>query len=252
VELFKLDVAMRTDKGVVRDNNEDAIGYDPDARLVVLADGMGGANAGEIASRLAIDMLLNQLAGEKAQDFAAFGRDDLQLALSEVNRAIQEIAWQVPEYQGMGTTLVMGLFNGERLLHAHVGDSRLYRYRNGVLEVLTSDHTLIQEMIDQGGFDSMDEALEAGVPPNVLTRAFGSEVDVPADIAEVKLTEGDLFLFCSDGLTNMVSDRTMERILGNEENDLAELVERLIEEACDNGGTDNVSVILAKVLSNDG
>lgn len=246
----KLDVAMRTDRGVVRKNNEDAVGGDPTAGLVILADGMGGANAGEVASSLAVDLLVNQLAAMPDRVAEPVDRQQLLEALQGVNLAILDLARQVPEYHGMGTTLVVGLFQPERLIYAHVGDSRLYRFRQGALEVLTSDHTLIEELVRLGEFVSLEEALAAGVPQNILSRAFGSEPELEIEIAEVEYASDDLFLFCSDGLTNMLSVGEMQNILKSTDTNLMRQVDALIECACANGGTDNVSVILARVINN--
>lgn len=244
-----IDVAMRTDKGVVREHNEDAIGGDPSEGLIILADGMGGANAGEVASNLAVDLLVSQLVcdGEEDEDKSPLGGSDLLDALRSVNQAIHELSWQATEYQGMGTTVVVGLFQNASLTYAHVGDSRLYRWRDSVLELLTADHTLIQEMVNFGDFATLEEARLAGVPPNVLTRAFGAEAEVSVDFAETDVLPDDLFLFCSDGLTSMLSDQQIQGILEKPQTDLMELNDELIEMANGMGGLDNISVILARV-----
>jgi protein phosphatase len=246
----KLDVAMRSDRGVVRQNNEDAIGGDSKSGLLILADGMGGANAGEVASSLAVDLLVNQLLVGPEDATQSLDREQLLEALQVVNQAILELAQQVPEYHGMGTTLVVGLFQPQRLIYAHVGDSRLYRLRQGSLDQLTSDHTLLQELVRIGEFSSIEEAIVAGVPQNVLSRAFGSEFNVEIDIAEIEVLPDDLFLFCSDGLTGMVSDYEIQGKLESD-SDLMLRVDNLIESACDHGGVDNVSVILARIVQNE-
>ncbi len=241
-----IDVAMRTDKGKVREHNEDAVGGDPSSGLLILADGMGGANAGEVASQLAVDLLVNQLVTDEASEPP--GSDALLEAMRAVNQAILELAQQVPEYRGMGTTLVVGLFRQGHLIHAHVGDSRLYRWRDGRLECLTSDHTLIQEMVNMGDFATLDEARLAGVPQNVLTRAFGAEAEVAVDLAECPVENGDIYLFCSDGLTGMLNDQEIQAVLQREVEDPMEQADELIELACRQGGIDNISVILARVI----
>ncbi len=243
-----IDIAMRTDKGMVREQNEDAIGGDSTAGLLILADGLGGANAGEVASQLAIDLLVSQLVSEEGSEAEPPGSEALLEAMHGVNQAILELSQQVPEYQGMGTTLVVGLFRGNSLIHAHVGDSRLYRLRDGILECLTSDHTMIQEMVDMGDFASLEEAKLAGVPPNVLTRAFGTEPEVPVDLAQCETIVGDIYLFCSDGLTVMLTDQEIQGILEQGSDDLMNQIDELIELACARGGIDNISVILARVL----
>jgi protein phosphatase len=233
----------------MRHNNEDAVGGDPAAGLLILADGMGGAKAGEVASSLAVDLLMNQLLEEQTSQTESIDRQQMLAALQGVNLAIIELASQVPEYAGMGTTLVVGMFQPEQLIYAYVGDSRLYRLREGVLDVLTSDHTLIQELVRLGEFLTAAEAVAAGVPQNILSRAFGSEPDVEIDIAETDYAPGDLFLFCSDGLTNMLPETEIQGILTAGNSDLMRRVDTLIESACQNGGMDNISVILVRVIN---
>jgi len=251
VGALKFDVAMRTDRGVVREANQDAVAGEPEAGLVVLADGMGGANAGEVASGLAVDLLMKQLVAMRESTAQSVTRDELLEALHSVNSAIHDLAQQVPEYHGMGTTLVMGLLREDHLIYAHVGDSRLYRMHQGEFQALTCDHTLLQELVDLGEFSSLDEALDAGVPKNVLSRAFGVEKAVEADIAELALSAGDLLLLCSDGLTNMLADNEIAGILHAKDMDLMARVDALIAAACENGGADNISVILVRVINSD-
>ncbi|MEW8026546.1 MAG: PP2C family serine/threonine-protein phosphatase [Candidatus Thiodiazotropha sp.] len=248
---MKFDVAMRTDKGVVREQNEDAIGGDPEAGLLILADGMGGANAGEIASSLTVEMLTSQLISAGEAGDTESGRERLLNAIQDVNQAIQELSQQVPEYQGMGTTLVVGLFAEHSLLYAHVGDSRLYRLRAGVFEQLTTDHTMIQEMVNLGDFASIEQALMAGVPTNVLSRAIGSEAIVDIDLNEAEIDLGDLYLICSDGLTGMVTDDEIQSILENANLDLMQQADELIDFACRMGGMDNISVILVRTVASE-
>jgi PPM family protein phosphatase len=245
--LLIIDVAMRTDRGLVREQNEDAVGGDPSEGLIILADGMGGANAGEVASQLAVDLLVSQLVGDEQAQAKPLSAGQLLEAMKGVNQAILELSCQVPEYAGMGMTLVVGLFRESSLIYAHVGDSRLYRLRAGTFESLTSDHTLIQDLVNSGDFATLEEARLAGVPPNVLTRAFGAEPDVPVDIAETDIREGDLYLFCSDGLTGLVSDPDIQAVLEANHNDLMDANDELIALACQMGGIDNISVILARV-----
>ena len=248
---MNIDVAMRTDRGIVREHNEDAVGGDPDMGLLILADGMGGANAGEVASQLAVDLLVSQLTLKDEDETKVPGSETILQSMSGVNQAILELSQQVPEYQGMGTTVVVGQFHDKALTYAHVGDSRLYRWREGELTLLTTDHTLIQEMVDMGDFATLEEAQLAGVPPNVLTRAFGAEPQVMADLAVSDVVREDLYLFCSDGLTAMLSEQEIGAILGQPFEDLMEQTDELIELACERGGIDNISVILARVTDTD-
>lgn len=248
---MKLDVAMRTDKGVVREQNEDAVNGDPETGLLMLADGMGGANAGEVASSLTVEMLMSNLAGVGKVDSTVSWRKHLLNAIQDVNQAIQELSQQVPEYQGMGTTLVVGLFTEHNLLYAHVGDSRLYRLRAGAFEQMTTDHTIIQEMVNLGDFASIEQALMAGVPTNVLSRAIGSEEIVDIDLSETEVDIGDLYLFCSDGLTGMVTDDEIQSILEKRNVDLMQQADELVDFACRMGGVDNVTVILVRTMAGD-
>jgi protein phosphatase len=243
---------MRTDKGVVREQNEDAIGGDPESGLLILADGMGGAKAGEVASSLTVEMLTGSMNSSGEPGGRASARERLLNAIQDVNRAIQELSQQVSEYQGMGTTLVAGLFTDNSLLFAHVGDSRLYRLRAGTLKQMTADHTIIQEMVDLGEFASIEQALMAGVPTNVLSRAIGTEEMVDIDISETEIELGDLYLFCSDGLTGMVTDDEIQSILENVNFDLMQQTDELVDYACRLGGIDNISVILVRTFESDG
>lgn len=249
--MLKLDVAMRTDKGLVRESNEDAIGADPTAGLMVLADGMGGANAGEVASQMAVDLAMHYLVNERKAGDESQVREEIIKTLERINYSIIELARTQPHYRGMGTTLVIGLLKDDRMFHAHVGDSRLYLLREGELSCLTRDHTLIQELLNLGEFADLEEALAAGVPAHILSRAFGVDVSLGMDLDEVVCQDRDLFLMCSDGLTNKVSDPVIQDILQTQEKDLEARAEKLIEAACERGGDDNISVILATVTTND-
>jgi protein phosphatase len=132
-----------------------------------------------------------------------------------------------------------------------VGDSRLYRLRSGEFKQLTRDHTIIQEMVDLGDFESIEQALLAGVPTNILSRAIGSEEVLDIDLSEAELEDGDLYLFCSDGLTGMVTDDEIQSILENQDLDLTRQADELIDFACRMGGMDNISVILVRIMAND-
>ncbi|MGD9171477.1 MAG: protein phosphatase 2C domain-containing protein, partial [Candidatus Thiodiazotropha sp.] len=222
-----------------------------EAGLLILADGMGGANAGEIASSLTVEMLTGQLSNVADPGDKVSPREHLLNGIQDVNQAIQELSRQVPDYQGMGTTLVVGLFTEHSLLYAHVGDSRLYRLRAGELEQMTTDHTIIQEMVNLGDFASIEQALMAGVPTNVLSRAIGTEEIVDIDLSETEITDGDLYLFCTDGLTGMVTDDEIQSILENINLDLMQQTDELIDYACRMGGIDNISVILVRVVASD-
>jgi PPM family protein phosphatase len=250
-----LEMATRSDTGRVRPHNEDSVFVKPELGLVVLADGMGGYNAGEVASSMATTLLGSGLTAALAErspdDPAGDGRLWAQVALAReigcTNEVIHEAAANQPQYFGMGTTVVVALFYDDRVTIAHVGDSRLYRLREGALEVLTRDHSVLQEQVDDG-IITPEQARQSKKSNNLLTRALGADPVVDADIVNKEMRPGDLYLLCSDGLTDMLSDGTIAEVL----RDLGELpdrcAERLVELANENGGRDNVTVALVRVV----
>ncbi|WP_124951653.1 Stp1/IreP family PP2C-type Ser/Thr phosphatase [Sulfuriferula thiophila] len=249
-----LEIASGTDAGVVRAFNEDSIAADSDFGLLVLADGMGGYKAGDVASAMATDMitelLKQRLQGDKAQSVRKFSQlsDSSQVvksAIEKVNRVIYQTAQANDKYHGMGTTVVLMLFNDGWATIAHVGDSRLYRLRNGVFELLTHDHSLLQEQVEMGMI-STDEA-KFSHNRNLVTRALGIENEVKVDVIETDVVPGDIYLLCSDGLNDMVDDADIELAVSELQTNLPLVVTQLIQMANDNGGHDNVSVILARV-----
>jgi len=240
-----IKVASRSDKGLVRQTNEDAIATLPEFGLVVLADGMGGYNAGNVASQLAVETAASNL-------LAAIHSSQWQPSPSEAvaaaNGAIFDAVDQEPGLEGMATTLVLGLFYDGHFRYGHVGDSRIYRFRNNTLEQLTKDHSMIQELVDQGLFESIEAALDAGVKNNILTRGVGIDPEVEVDVGNQEARQGDIYLFCSDGLSNMIHDPVMEQVLRDVDGDLNTASERLIGLALENGGLDNVSVVLVQPI----
>ena len=246
--------AERSDTGRKRPHNEDRVAADPPRGIAVLADGMGGHKGGEIASALAVETVTRELAnrlsgvGAESPDDEAYAPESLLArdVINEANTIVYETARTQPQYEGMGTTLVVALFYDDRLTLAHVGDSRAYRFRNGRLEQLTRDHTLMQELIDRG-FYTPEEA-RASLNRNIVTRALGIEESVNADLQEEIALPGDLYLLCSDGLNDMVDDDTIRLTLDKFGDNLEAAADRLIEEANGNGGQDNVSVVLVRIL----
>lgn len=229
--------AGSTDTGRQRDHNEDAFALAPELGIALLADGMGGHSAGDVASRLAIDTslaILSQTAGLAA-------RDRLDTAIQAAHSTIREKADSAPRYRGMGTTIVATLFEKQRMTVGHVGDSRLYRLRKGSLQALTHDHSLLQEFIDKGLY-SPEEARQK-VARNILTHALGLEQAAKVDINEFELQAGDRFLLCSDGLYEMLSDTEITALLGRDL-PLPDLCTALIELANAKGGRDNITVIV--------
>lgn len=247
-----LEFAARTDTGRVRPHNEDAVLANPRLGLALLADGMGGYNAGEVTSAMAITLLGDELAkaldGNRTEarplDGAFWARTMLEREIATANSAIYEEAQNQPQYAGMGTTLVAALFHDDRLTIAHVGDSRLYRLRDGDFQQLTRDHSLLQEQLDSGMI-SAEEARHSS-HRNLLTRALGVDPAVEAEIQEHDVKRGDIYLMCSDGLYDMVEELDMVRILASEPANLESCADQLIAMANDNGGHDNVSVILVR------
>lgn len=232
--------AARTDIGRHRPHNEDHVGVDAGLGIAVLADGMGGQNAGEVASHLAVDMtlaILRQTAGVPA-------RERLETALQAANASIKEKSASATRYQGMGTTIVAALLDRNTLTYAHVGDSRLYRWYKGHLEQLTRDHSLQQEFIDQGHY-TPEEAREK-VARNILTRALGLESALRADVAATEVRSKERFLLCSDGLYEMLEDADISDWLGRSL-DAESTCTALVEMANARGGHDNISVILIDI-----
>ena len=249
-----LEIVLRTDTGRVREHNEDAVFANPHIGFVVLADGMGGYNAGEVASSMATTRLASELESALAARAPhatdgpggeAFAGQCLRDAVADANAAIFQAAQDEAGYAGMGTTLVAALFFDDRVAVAHVGDSRLYRLRDGTLSLLTHDHSLLQEPIDSGLL-SAEEARHS-LNRNLVTRALGVDPLVEVDLAEHLVLPDDLYLLCSDGLNDMVPDEEIALALQTLSGHLELAATQLVEMANDQGGRDNVSVILVKV-----
>lgn len=237
-----MEIVAHSDTGRVRQNNEDAIAFDVDRAVAILADGMGGLAHGEVASQVAVDAVLTQLAaaGERSEEVLRAAVETANLEVREAGRS------QAIE---MGTTLVAWMAaNRGQCFVAHVGDSRVYRIRDGKIERLTSDHSMVQQMIDDG---VISEA-EAQTSPNrnVITRALGLEEKVDVEVRSWVYTPRDLFLLCSDGLTDMVGDSELAKICdswgGDGAGSLKVLADMLVRTANDAGGHDNVSVLLVR------
>lgn len=251
----KISISGITDTGLVRSNNEDTIGSDAELGLLVLADGMGGHKGGEVASAIAVDSILQELrkvlpeiVSGKVDDTTGYSLESMavETAIKNANSHIYRTAQDNSQYEGMGTTIVVLLFYDNRITVAHVGDSRLYRLRDTLLEQLTRDHTLLQELVDRG-FYTRKEARES-LNKNLVTRAVGVSPTVDIDLLEDIALKNDLYLLCSDGLTDMISDDLIEDIQLNYKDDLEKMNQELIKQAKDHGGKDNVSVMLAQVL----
>jgi len=239
------DICAQTDQGLVRQNNEDAVAFDAQTGLCLLADGMGGYKAGEIASRMAVAFIGLELgpwllqAGSRAS--ARELRRTLETCVDNVNHSIFSAACSNPEYEGMGTTLVVGVFVESRLVLGHIGDSRCYRLRGQDFQQITRDHSLLQEQID-AGLMTPEQALTSP-HKNLITRALGVEDSVLLEINEHRVELDDLYLMCSDGLSDMVLDADIAIIL-NAFGSLEQKALKLVAAANQGGGRDNISVLL--------
>jgi protein phosphatase len=235
------------DPGRSRSNNEDAVATDAEVSLAVLADGMGGYNAGEVASNMVATFVSSELgrwlreAGSQASD--AEVRRAMDICVDNANRAIFNAANANPHYAGMGTTLVVAVLRDSRLLLGHVGDSRCYRLRGGRLQQITRDHSLLQEQIDAGLITPEQAAFSAN--KNLVTRAVGVEDTVLLETHQHDVLHGDIYMMCSDGLSDMLDDAGIAQVL--QAHDSLESGSRaLIDAANDAGGKDNISVILMR------
>jgi protein phosphatase len=249
-----LEFASATDPGRVRSHNEDSIGTEPEIGLAVLADGMGGYNAGEVASGIAVAVVSAEtkrtLAGAALHsvdpDSGETGAERIARShTAKANTSIFEAARSQPQYAGMGTTLVVALFFDNRVCVAHVGDSRLYRLRGETFEQITRDHSLLQEQIDSGMITR--EAAKLSQNKNLVTRALGIDAEVDTEVHVYETKPGDTYLLCSDGLSDMVGDEDMQLTLTSLQANLQLAAEQLVQQANDNGGRDNISVILVRV-----
>lgn len=239
-----------THPGQVRENNEDAVAIDAARRILVLADGMGGYNAGEVASGMATSVVNDEMsrwldtAGDQAT--ALDVRKALQYAVEKANTAIFNAANTNAQYAGMGTTLVVGIFHADRLILGHIGDSRCYRLRDGVLQQITRDHSWLQEQVDAGLITPQQAATSPN--RNLVTRALGVEPSVMLEVNEFVVSPNDQFMFCSDGLTDMVAGDPLVQLMVAAQV-LSIKASALVDAANANGGKDNISVLLAQAVA---
>lgn len=230
----------KTHVGKVRKNNEDY--YYVDGRgLHVLADGMGGHLAGDVASQTAVDYVRSNFYDHNSGDVSVHLKDIVEA----VNKHIYSLASSSEQYKDMGTTLIVAYVDDDKkMFYAHVGDSRLYLYRQGNLQRLTKDHSLVEELLSSGAITEREA--QQHPQKNIITRAIGVNEHVQVDTGCEVLKPEDLFLICTDGLSNMIADEHLKHIL-NQGEDLDVLADRLINEANKNGGSDNITVVLGKV-----
>jgi protein phosphatase len=248
----RFDMASATDVGRVRAHNEDSIAADPDIGLATLADGMGGYQAGEVASGIAVAMVPAEMRKLIAsQALHGLNGDAVRKLVVEqatkVNAAIYVAAQQQKQYSGMGTTLVIAYWHDDQVTIGHLGDSRCYRLRGESIKSLTRDHSWIQEQIDAGLMTY--EQARASKKKNLVTRACGIDPDVTPEVHTHDVAPGDIYILCSDGLYDMVSDENIHLTVSSLKSNLPLAAQQLVQQANDNGGRDNISVILVHVLN---
>jgi serine/threonine protein phosphatase PrpC len=247
--------AGKTDVGLVRKNNEDNFGYDNRIGIFVVCDGMGGQAAGELASKIAVDTVLGYFHQEqKHSGSEVLGRgfaevseraNALANAVQLANKAIREVSSNDAESAGMGCTLVAARVEGNLFSIAHVGDSRIYLIRQGTIQQLTTDHSLVMEQVRRGMI-TLEEA-ETVEMQNVIVRALGSEDSVEPDLADLSLEPNDTLLMCSDGLSRYVKDSAMLEVIGHIEN-LEDACDGLIEAAKSGASDDNITCLLIRAV----
>ena len=239
--------------GMVREHNEDVVASDMSIGLVLLADGMGGYKAGEVASEIAILLIAAEMT-EAMQDQSRLLKTEPALlpesnmlinAVEKTNKAIYDLAQMQVECAGMGTTLVVGVFVDNKLVLGHIGDSRMYRLRDELLMQLTEDHSIVQEQINAGLITT--EQAKVARNKNLVTRALGIDPMVELELQEITVQVGDTYLLCSDGLTDLVSDEEIRKILLEANGNIAYAADQLINAANEQGGLDNISVVIAAV-----
>jgi len=251
-----LEMTAASHTGMVRPHNEDCVSTVGELGLAVLADGMGGYNAGEVASGIAVTMITDELrrtlteAPPHLLNGSRHGKEPgistiVQEVIGKANGSIYQAANSQPQYSGMGTTLVMAVLRDNKVTVAHIGDSRLYRVRGEKMEQVTRDHSLLQEQIDSGMLTK--EMAGRSQNKNLVTRAMGIDAKVDADVQILEALEGDVYLLCSDGLNDMVEDDDILLTVNSLRANLTLAANQLVQLANDNGGRDNVSVVLIKV-----
>ena len=251
---FQLQLASASHPGAIRVCNEDSIASDSDLGLLILADGMGGYKAGDIASSIATGLIMDYLRAQIEQMGPSAGRFSgmspeawaVQSTLEKTNLAIYNTAKSDSKFASMGTTVVLVLFHQSLVTIAHVGDSRVYRLRDGHLSLLTHDHSLLQQQVEMGLIST--EHARVSHNRNLVSRALGVEPEIRIELNEHHVQPDDIFLLCSDGLNDMVDDADIELAVRELRANPGLTVNQLVQMANDNGGHDNISVILAKVL----
>jgi PPM family protein phosphatase len=252
--MLSYQFAHLTHSGMVRENNEDSVAVDESTQLAVLADGMGGYNAGEVASGMATTFIKSEMSRWLAQAGSAAPAKDvrraLEICVDNANRSIFNAANANPHYVGMGTTLVVAVFQDSRLVLGHIGDSRCYRLRANEFAQITKDHSLLQEQLDAGLITPDQAAMSNN--KNLVTRALGVEEVVTTEVNEYRVEKGDVYLLCSDGLSDMVVDEDIANIMLADAATWPSAAQKLVDAANSAGGRDNISVLLVKAGSGNG
>ncbi len=250
-DCFHLELACLTEAGRVRARNEDVAAVDGDYGLAMVADGMGGHRSGEIASRMALDILMKRLRSKiKRFRVGVLQQTPVQFAeqiVNEANQAIHAAARQEARHQGMGTTVALAIFQGRHAVLAHVGDSRIYRLREGRLQLLTRDDSLLNDQVQMGLIAAEDAG--GSHNRNMVTQALGIQEQVNIHLQELELLLGDVFLLCTDGLSDLVEESDIELIVDLLKTNLPMATSHLVQLANDNGGYDNIAVALVRVCA---
>ncbi len=237
-----------SDIGLVRQNNEDAWALLPELNFFVLADGMGGHRAGEVAAKVAVKSLCDHfkqmiaIAGTHLSLDEAYGL--IQLCIEHANQVVYQLSKSNNELRGMGTTLCCIYCHPQGIIYAHVGDSRIYRLHNHTLEQLTKDHSLLRELVDLGQID--EENSGDFLYKNIITKAVGTEKSIESSVSSSEIFHDDIFLMCSDGLSDMLSLKEIEGIL-NENSHIESTAKELTSKAKKNGGYDNITLVIIKI-----
>ena len=252
---MKIHYAAASDPGRVRKNNEDAFLADPGLGIFAVADGMGGHAAGEVASRMALDTLRGAIARARQNAESAFSPSQTAVlsfpsnllinGIRLANEKVYQSSQEKEQYKGMGTTVVAVYFTDSESVVAHVGDRRLYRSRGQRIEQVTEDHSVVWEQFKQGVISK--EALSSSPMKNIITRALGMQPTVDVAVRELSLQKGDLFLLCSDGLTDLLRDEELALAVSGASGDLDQACGSLISLANERGGKDNITVLLIRI-----
>lgn len=239
---MKITVAGKSDLGQKRQNNEDNFCIAEEINLFVVADGMGGAASGQVASKIAVDVIKEQMLYKSKN--RKLDSSTLVGCIKMANQVIFEASQKYPQNSGMGTTVVAALITGSKLIIAHVGDSRLYLMRDNGINLLTEDHSVVMEQVRKGMI-TLEEANKSEIQ-NILTRAVGTSQSVEVSVSEMSLSNKDYLLLCSDGLTRMVEEKEfLETVKTLKEPEI--ICEKLVAMANDAGGKDNITLIVAYI-----